>query len=120
MAESKGIQSPFIPKIATGFCSGMARAGHICGAVSGAVMAVSLFYGRSAPDQDVNTCYTRVQDLLDRFEDEFGTTNCSRLLGCDLGTPEGQEQFAQDNLIEQCRIFTEQATQMAMDVIEGG
>jgi C_GCAxxG_C_C family probable redox protein len=38
IAESQGIQSDLIPKIATGFCSGIARTGSICGAVCGAIM----------------------------------------------------------------------------------
>ena len=37
IAESLDIRSDLIPRIATGFCSGVARTGGMCGAVSGAV-----------------------------------------------------------------------------------
>lgn len=118
MAESKNIHSELIPKIATGFCSGMARTCNICGALSGAVMAISLFYGRSTPDEKVDTNYAMIQKLIDKFENEFGSTNCRQLLGCDLRTPEGQNQFKEDNLIKQCKIYTEKVTNMVMSIIE--
>ena len=38
VCDHYGIQSPWIPKIATGFCSGVARTGGLCGAYTGAVM----------------------------------------------------------------------------------
>ncbi len=96
----------------------MAQTCNICGAVSGAIMAISLFSGRNAPDEKVDTNYTMVQRLIDMFENEFGTTNCRQLLGCDLRTAQGQNQFMEDNLIKQCKIYTEKATQMATSLIE--
>ena len=118
MAESKNVESDIIPKIATGFCSGMAQTCNICGAVSGAIMAISLFSGRSAADEDINPNYVMVRELTDRFEKEFGTINCSKLLGCDLNTPEGQSFFIEKNLMEKCSIYTQKATKIAMSIIE--
>ncbi len=118
VAESKGIQSDLIPKIATGFCSGVSRTCGICGAVSGAILVLNLFYGRSMPGESIETCYTTVQKLTDMFKIKFGSTNCKQLIGCDLGTEEGQETFKSNNLIEQCRNYTEEATRMVMLIIE--
>jgi len=42
IAESKGIKSDLIPKIATGICAGISRTNNICGALSGAIMAILL------------------------------------------------------------------------------
>ncbi len=118
MAESKGIHSDLIPKIATGFCSGVSRTCGMCGAVIGAIMALNLFYGRNLSSESLETSYIVVNKLLDMFESRFGTTNCKQLIGCDLGTKEGQNTFESNNLIEQCRIFTEEATGMVMLIIE--
>ncbi|MCP4368862.1 MAG: C_GCAxxG_C_C family protein [Deltaproteobacteria bacterium] len=118
MAESKGIHSDLIPKIATGFCSGVSRTCGMCGAVIGAIMALNLFYGRNLSSESLETSYIVVRKLLDMFESRFGTTNCKQLIGCDLGTKEGQNTFESNNLIEQCRIFTEEATGMVMLIIE--
>lgn len=38
-------KSPIIPRVATGFGAGVGRSGQICGALSGAVMAVGLLKG---------------------------------------------------------------------------
>ena len=118
MAESKGFQSEFIPKMATGFCSGVSRTGGICGAVSGAIMGLSLLYGRNLPDESVDKCYTAVQKLTDAFTLKFGSTNCRKLTGCDLGTKEGQDTFKSNNTIEQCKNYTEEAAKMVMSIIE--
>lgn len=117
IAESKGIQSELIPKIATGFCSGMSRTSRTCGAVSGAILALGLFFGRSSPEVPVDSCYDQVQKLIRIFEGKFGSTNCGELTGCDLGTEEGQEAFRANNVIERCREFTVEATSMALSLI---
>jgi len=96
----------------------MARTGSVCGAVNGAVMAISLFSGRSTPDQELGRNYAMVQEMIESFKKEFGTTNCSQLLGCDLQTPEGQKQFEEKNMIEQCLSYTEKATEVAISIIE--
>jgi C_GCAxxG_C_C family probable redox protein len=118
IAEAKGVQSALIPKIATGFCSGLARTCGTCGAVSGAILAINLFTGRSIPGAPVDQNYTAVRKLLAAFEGEFGSTNCARLLGCDLGTEEGQKHFREHNLFEQCKSFTAEATRTALRIIE--
>ncbi len=118
MAESKNVQSELIPKIATGFCGGIARTSGICGAVSGAVMAISIFYGRGLPDEPIDKSYVPVRKLIDTFENKFGSTNCRELTGCDLGTVEGRKIFWETNMLERCRGYTEEATRMAMSIIE--
>ncbi len=70
------------------------------------------------PDESIETCYTTVQKLTDMFEIKFGSTNCKQLIGCDLGTEEGQNTFKSNNLIEQCRDYTQEATRMVMLIIE--
>ena len=118
IAESKRIQSDLIPKIATGFCGGISRTCGMCGAVSGAVMGINLFTGRNSPTEPALEAYGTVRKLLDMFQSRFGSTNCKDLIGCDLGTEEGQKQFAESNLIQQCKNYTEEATRMAMILIE--
>ena len=90
----------------------------MCGAVSGAVMAINLFTGRNSPSESVMASYNAVRKLLEMFESRFGSTNCRQLIGCDLGTEEGQDFFKSNNLLQQCRRYTEEATGMAMLVIE--
>jgi C_GCAxxG_C_C family probable redox protein len=118
VAESKNIQSELIPKIATGFCGGVARTCGMCGAVSGAVIAVNIFFGRNTKDVPFEKSYAPVQEIIKSFISKFGTTNCKELIGVDLGTEEGRKIFLANNLREQCRNITEEATRMAMAIIE--
>jgi len=103
--------------IATGFCSGMSRTDGTCGAVTGAIMGIGLALGRDAPGASVQGCYQAVQDLFQRFESEFQSTNCSELLGCRLGTPDGQKTFRENGLGRKCRLFTRRAAEFAATVI---
>jgi C_GCAxxG_C_C family probable redox protein len=119
VAESKGIKSDIIPRISTGFCGGLARTCGICGAVSGAIMAINLFYGRNLPNEPYDKSYIPVRKMIATFENKFGSTNCKVLIGVDLGTEEGLKRFLSENKIEQCKNFTEEATRMAMSIIEG-
>ena len=118
VAESKNVQSELIPKIASGFCGGIARTSGICGAVSGAIMAISIFCGRDLPDEPIDKAYVPVRKLIETFENKFGSTNCRELTGCDLSTEEGRKRYFATNMLERCRGYTEEATRMAMSVIK--
>jgi C_GCAxxG_C_C family probable redox protein len=120
VAESQGTQSEIIPRIATGFCSGMAHTCGLCGAVSGAIMGIGLLNGVRTPGDNRTANYAAVQKLLAQFEAEFGSTNCRELTGCDLGTPEGQAQFRASKQGERCADYVEEATRLALSVVEKG
>jgi len=90
---SRNIQSEIIPKISTGFCGGITRTCGICGAVSGAIMAISLFYGRSSPSEPIDESYIPVKKMIEMLEDRFGTTNCKQLIGIDLSNEEGRKRW---------------------------
>ena len=117
IAESRGIQSDLIPRIATGFCSGISRTGGICGAVSGALMGINLVAGRNSPTDSIELSYTLTQELISRFEMQYGSINCRQLIGCDLATDEGQRYFMENQLMDQCLQFAEGATIIAVSLI---
>jgi C_GCAxxG_C_C family probable redox protein len=118
VCDHYGIQSPWIPKIATGFCSGVARTGGLCGAYTGAVMAVNLFSGRETPKTSLEKNFRAVNRLTDLFKASFGDTGCPQLIQCRLDNPEGQRQFRENNRIVKCRQYTVAAAAMAMQVIQ--
>ncbi len=117
VAESKGIESDLCPKIATGFCSGISRSCGMCGAVSGGILAISLLTGRNSPREPTRKSFSKVKKFRKAFEKRFGTTNCKQLIDCDLGTEEGQKTFIDNNLVEQCKQYAEEATKMVMEVL---
>lgn len=109
-AEEQGIESDLIPKIATGFCSGVAQTGGICGALSGAVMGLGLAFGRGDVEGDRTLLYAKTQELVAAFEGKFGSTNCSQLLDLDLGTDQGQTDYQARNLNPQCEGYVREAS----------
>jgi C_GCAxxG_C_C family probable redox protein len=117
IAENQGIQSDLIPKIATGFCSGISRTGGMCGAVSGAIMGINLAAGRSSPSESIEPGYTLTQKMISHFERQYGTVNCRQLIGCDLATEEGQRYFMENHLLERCFQYAQDATRMAISLI---
>jgi C_GCAxxG_C_C family probable redox protein len=117
LAESQGIQSDLIPRIATGFCSGISRTGGICGAVSGAIMGINLVAGRNSPTDSIEVSYTLTHELISRFEIQYGSINCRQLIGCDLATDEGQRYFLENQLMDQCLKYAEVATSIAVSLV---
>ena len=117
IAESQGVRSDLIPRIATGFCSGISRSGGMCGALSGAIMGINLVTGRNSPTESFEVNYALVQKLIVRFENQFGSVNCRQLLGCDLATEAGQRYFMENHLMESCLQYAEGATSIALALI---
>jgi C_GCAxxG_C_C family probable redox protein len=117
LARAQGVDSENVARIATGFCSGIARTRGTCGALSGAVMGVGLALGRAEPGEPVQACYAATQRLVHQFEQEFGAKDCHRLLGCDLGTPAGQAEFREKGLGARCLKYTGRAAEMAATIL---
>jgi len=117
IAKSYGIESALLPGIATAFCGGVSRTCGPCGALSGAIMGVGLVLGRSRPDDSEEESYAVTQQLVRAFEQAFGARNCNELLGCDLGTPEGQAAFQADRMYERCNRYTGIAAEIAARLI---
>jgi C_GCAxxG_C_C family probable redox protein len=117
LAKAQGIEHDFLTRMASGFCGGMARTCGSCGAVTGAIMGLGLALGRSGPGESVQPAYAATQRLIAEFEREFGSRDCRALLGCDLGTPEGQATFREKKLSERCANYTGRAAEIAADLL---
>ena len=53
VSKAKGIESDCIPRIGTGFASGVGLHGEVCGALMGGVLIIGLLYGADLPDEEV-------------------------------------------------------------------
>jgi putative acetyltransferase len=103
-------------RLATGFGAGMGREGEICGAVSGAILAISLRHGRGEGDDKARTeeTYTRTRELLARFKERHGSVLCRDLIHCDLRTADGQRYFKENDLLHKtCVGCVQTATELA-------
>ena len=117
VSEEAGVVSPLIPRIATGFCGGVARTSGMCGAVSGGIMALGVLYGRDNAEQPYETVYKKVQQFIKAFEKEYMSTNCFELTGFDLSHEEERQAFFEKGTMEKCRQFTGRAPRLVADLI---
>jgi C_GCAxxG_C_C family probable redox protein len=90
-------------KLATVFGAGVACGGNgACGAVTGALMAISAKHGRG----DVESIQARAktyelgQQFMKIFEKEHGSIMCEKLLGINIGTPENMKKANDEGLIK--------------------
>lgn len=99
-------------KIGACFGSGM-RKGEVCGACTGALMALGLKYGEDK--EKSNEACVR---FLDEFKKENGSYICNELLDCDITTPEGVEYAVDNNLfLEFCPKMVESAAKITEKII---
>lgn len=124
VAREKGVVSPLVPRMATGFCSGLGRSGGPCGALMGAVLGVNCCTGRNAPArtteslEELNENYGRVRELVEAFRERFGALDCTALCGCELSTAEGRERYRRENAYERCRELIRAAVLLALAALE--
>ena len=108
----------FIPRIATGFGGGIARNGDMCGALSGAVMAISLALGRDGPDQSRDQCYAAVDQFYNDFVKTFGSCKCRELTHVDFKTPDGNAIYCEKVHRKRCTPIVEWAAKRASTIIK--
>jgi len=82
-------------KLASPFGGGIAHQGHVCGAVTGALMVLGLAHGNTDSDEKDAT-YSMAEEYLKRFQGLHGTILCRELVGHDISTPGGL-QVARDS-----------------------
>jgi len=117
IAEAGGKDSDELIRMATGFCSGASRTCGQCGAVSGAIMGIGLFAGRSEPGTDYDPAYALVQELIERFDTKCGSINCFELIECDFRTKEGQARFKEQRLLRSCKRYATFAAKTAIEFL---
>ncbi|MFX1478645.1 MAG: C-GCAxxG-C-C family protein [Promethearchaeota archaeon] len=97
-----GLERDTALKLAAGFGGGVARLGHICGAVSGATMVIGLKYGMGINkniEAKENT-YKVIRDFTNKFQKLHGSIMCRELLECDIDTIEGKNIYVQNEYFE--------------------
>ena len=82
-ADMLPIDEKTLSKLACSFGGGIGRLREVCGALSGAVMVLSLLYGYDGPESgDIKLAqYEKVQTLAKRMEEKWETIICRDLLG---------------------------------------
>lgn len=104
-------------KLASPFGGGIARRGQVCGAVSGALMALGLQLGTSTPEGKAEA-YEMTDEFLRRFEARHQSILCRGLIQCDLTTPEGRQQASERDVHHTiCAGLVRDAAEIAAEMI---
>lgn len=106
---------------ATGLGGGVARLGETCGALTGAIVALSAKVGRTDPADSGKKalCYRLGQELARQFKDEMGTTQCRDIIGF-VPTGEGiQARWSQAYRTGGCGKAIEVAIRSGIRAMEG-
>ena len=89
-ASQLGIEDETALKLASPFGGGVAHQGQVCGAVTGALMAIGLARGSATLDKKDET-YRMAEEFVKRFQERHDTILCRELIGHDISTPGGLE-----------------------------
>lgn len=113
--EPERIDEQSALKLSTMFGAGVARTGGTCGAVTGALMALSLKHGRgdlASVDAKTKT-YELGQSFMDDFAKQHGSCVCAELLGMNIGIPENMAKAHAMRLFEtKCYRLVESAARI--------
>lgn len=115
------LDEPTALKLATVLGAGGCGTGRgTCGAVAGALLAISMKHGRCTPEDEA--AKRRTYELGRRFRTDFEARNgscfCRELIGVDLGTPEGYERAVKEQLFEtKCLSYVLSAAELLEDVV---
>lgn len=120
LCDFLSIKAETIPRIATGFGGGVGHTGDICGAVTGAVMALGLKHGRDNPGEKEkrDRLYLLVEQLLKDLQKEIGSIQCFDLIGVRMNTEEGMRTYHEQKLGKRCHSIIEQVETIAREYVE--
>ncbi len=115
MQEYYGIRrSRLIPKIATAFGGGIGKGGSLCGALTGAIIAIGLKHGTNTTIlEEKEEAYKLALRFYGQFVKECGSPFCRELIGYDLTNPEEIERARKLNVRdEKCSYFVKKAVEI--------
>ncbi len=108
-------------RVADAFGGGMGRMGETCGAVTGALMVLSLRHGGRATGaaQERRMIHSFVNEFVRRFSSRNGSTVCRELLHCDISNPEVFNSRKTRKLFETaCPKYVRDAAEIIEDLLE--
>lgn len=96
-----GVDREKLLAVSGAFGGGIGSTGRVCGAVTGAVMAIGLEHPRTDPANPVPRQETirLTRELIAKFEERNGSVECRELLGYDLSDPEASKQARESGVI---------------------
>ncbi len=117
-AAQLGIDDETALKLASPFGGGVAYQGQVCGAVTGALMALGLARGSATVDQKDET-YRMAEEFVKRFQERHDTILCRELIGHDISTPDGLENAREQKVFQTiCPGLVREAAELVAEFLD--
>ena len=98
-----GLDEKTCIRIASPFGGGIGHVQEVCGAVSGAVMAIGLKHGEGREQRDKRDRIIELtQEFIKEFKKQKKSILCRDLLGCDISTGDGLIKAREQNAFNVC------------------
>lgn len=122
-AHDHGMAEETCMKIACAFGGGMGRQQHVCGAVTGVLMALGLHFGQGTADEvpkKTNT-YAKAQEFMKEFNKRNGSLHCRELLnGLNMNNPVDMAKINELDLFKiSCRKYVRDAVEISEELMKG-
>lgn len=104
VCKATGQECECIPRIASGLGGGVGRQGEVCGALTGGVLAVGLTHGRDRAEEKKakEAVHAKAGEFVQRFAEVNGALRCRDLIGLDVSSEKGVQEYYARNLQERC------------------
>ena len=120
-AEDFGLSRDSCLRLASPFGSGIARMQETCGAVTGALMAIGLKYGKgeNGTEDDKTIAYRQSQFLVNEFKKRNTTICCRQLLdGYDMNSPQEMAKIMELDLYNNyCLKYIQDAVEITETIL---
>lgn len=116
--EDFGLEKSIAYKISTGFGGGL-RQGEVCGAVTGAVMAIGLYKGHHVQEDTENkeATYELTKKVVELFKEKHSSIICRSLLGLDLADEQQYQTIKEQELFKKkCPNYVADAVQIVEEL----
>lgn len=117
--EERGLYFNQAPIVAAGFGGGISRRGEMCGAVTGAVMAIGILQEQKYTDPGEHRKYTynSVSKLIQNFNEIHTSPICNELLGFDIRDPDARKKGSEEGVFKTiCPKYVEEAVKIVLEM----
>jgi len=118
-ADALGIECPVIPDVGLGLAGGIGLQGCTCGAITGAAMVAGMAIGpkESEYKKKKMAALSATGKIFQEFEKKHGSTDCRKLCGLDLTTPEGRQKLESKVKKETCSQFVDTGARLMAEML---
>jgi C_GCAxxG_C_C family probable redox protein len=120
-SDEMGMSKKLALSVSQGFGGGMGHSGSVCGAVTGAYMALGLASPASeeTPRQNIEKTYALMDEFNKQFKARHGSLNCTELTGYDLGKQEEMVKARDAGVfIKKCPVFVRDAVEIVESLLK--